>query len=162
MVRSSHFQVFYKIGILKKFVKFTRKHQCWSHLLIKSPEIKRLQHRCFPVNYAKLLRTPFLRNIPGGVGVCLRKSFTLQAFTERCLNGYLQANYYLRAKTICTLLVLPFLISPFSLYPVFSTNEVFEHLSMEKGSFNQIIRKQPSKGVSVNLLEKYLSINAGL
>ena len=26
---------------------------------------KRLWHRCFPVNFAKLLRTPFLQNISG-------------------------------------------------------------------------------------------------
>ena len=27
---------------------------------------KRLQHRCFPVKFAKFLRTPFLQNISGG------------------------------------------------------------------------------------------------
>ena len=76
MVRSSRSLVLFKIGILKKFAKFTRKHQCWSHFLIFSRK-KRLQHRCFPVTYAKLLKTPILQNILGGVGVCLRKCFTL-------------------------------------------------------------------------------------
>ena len=42
---------------------------------MKSPEIKRLQHRCFPVKSVKLLRTPFLQNTSGGVGVCLFKKF---------------------------------------------------------------------------------------
>ena len=60
--RSSCSQVFCKISFLKKFANFTRKHQCWSHFLIKSPDIKRLQHRCFPVHFAKLLRTSFLQN----------------------------------------------------------------------------------------------------
>ena len=55
--RSSCSQVFSKISVLKKFVNFTRKHKCWSHFLIKPPKIKRLQHRCSPVNFAKLLRT---------------------------------------------------------------------------------------------------------
>ena len=57
--RSSRYQVFYKVGVLKKLANFTRKHRCWSHFLIKSPEIKWIQHRCFPGNFAKLLRTPF-------------------------------------------------------------------------------------------------------
>ena len=39
----------------------------------KSPERKRLQPRSLPVNFANLLRTPFLQNTDGGVGVCLRK-----------------------------------------------------------------------------------------
>ena len=33
---------------------------------------------------------------------------------------------------------------------------------MKKDSFNQIIRKQQPKGVSVDLLEKCLGMNAGL
>ena len=35
----------------EKSANFTKKHQCWSHFLKKSPEIKRLQHRYFPVNF---------------------------------------------------------------------------------------------------------------
>ena len=42
-------------GVLKKFV--TVKHLCWSLFYIKL--IKRLQHRCFPVNTAKFFRTAF-------------------------------------------------------------------------------------------------------
>ena len=41
-------QLFFKIGVRKNFVNFTRKHLFWS-----------LQHRCFPVKFAKFLRTPF-------------------------------------------------------------------------------------------------------
>ena len=63
--RSSRPEVFCKKGILKNFVKFTRKHLCRSLIFIKVAGltrdfIKRLRHRCFPVNFAKLLRTPFL------------------------------------------------------------------------------------------------------
>ena len=51
-------------GVLKNFAKFTGKHQCQSLFLIKlqslGPDIKRLWHRCFPVNFAKFLRTSFL------------------------------------------------------------------------------------------------------
>ena len=43
--RSSRPEVFCKKGILKIFAKFTGKH---------------LRHRCFPVNFAKFLRTHFL------------------------------------------------------------------------------------------------------
>ena len=50
--RSSPSQMFFKIGVLKHFANFTGKHLCWS-LFFK----KRLWHRCFPVNFAKFLRT---------------------------------------------------------------------------------------------------------
>ena len=66
-------------GVLKNFAIVTGKHLCWTRFLIKffclseadqnllkkeSAEFlqflglkTRLQHRCFPVNFAKLLRT---------------------------------------------------------------------------------------------------------
>ena len=54
--------------------------------------------------------------------------------------------------------------SRFSIFSVnvFSTNEDFEHLSTKKEPFNQIIRKWQPKDVFVDLLEKYLGMNAGL
>ena len=62
--RSSRSQIFFKIGVLKNFANFTGKHLCWSLFwnFIKN----RLQHRCFPVKFAKFLRTPFLQNTSGG------------------------------------------------------------------------------------------------
>ena len=53
--RSSCSQMFFKISVLKNFAIFTGKHVCSS-----------LQHRSFPVNIVKLLRTPFLQNTSGG------------------------------------------------------------------------------------------------
>ena len=61
-------------GVLKNFAKFTRKHLCQSFLfnnvtclrhvtLLK----KRLWYRCFPVNFMKFLKTPFLQNTSGGL-----------------------------------------------------------------------------------------------
>ena len=44
----------------------------------------------------------------------------------------------------------------------FSTNKDFEHLSMKKDPFNQIVMKRQPEGVFVDLLEKYLGMNAGL
>ena len=61
-----------KKGILKNFAKFTGKRLCQSLLLNKveglSPSTlskKWLWYRCFPVNFAKFLRTPFLQNTSG-------------------------------------------------------------------------------------------------
>ena len=59
--RSSRPEVFYKLGFLKSFVKFTRKHLCWNLFFNKvaglKPEKKnRIQQRCFPVSFAKFLR----------------------------------------------------------------------------------------------------------
>ena len=137
----------YKIDVLKKFANFTKKHQCWSHFLKKSPEIKRLQHRCFPVNFVKLLRTPFLQSTSGRVS--LLKYFMFRSST----NSYLIVWSFsmLISKTTCP---TPFLVSPFSLQPIFFTNEDFEYLSMKKDPFNRIIRKCQPEGVFVDLLEK--------
>ena len=65
--RSSRQKVFCKNGVLRNFAKFTGKHLCQNLLFNKAaclrPAIllkKRLWHRCFPVNFAKFLRIPFL------------------------------------------------------------------------------------------------------
>ena len=50
--RSSHLQMFFKIGALKKFAVFLTKES--------------LQHRCFPANIAKFWRTGFLQNFSVG------------------------------------------------------------------------------------------------
>ena len=54
------------------FAKFTRKHLCWSLILIKLQVSilqfhwnKELQHRCFLVNFARYLRHLFYRTPPG-------------------------------------------------------------------------------------------------
>ena len=55
-----------KKGVLKNLGKFTGKHLCWSLFFNEFRGLrpasllkKKLQRRCFPVNSAKLLRTPF-------------------------------------------------------------------------------------------------------
>ena len=65
--RSSHCRCSVKKGVLKNCAKFTGKHLCWSLFFHKvaglRPAIllkKRLQHRCFPVNFAQFLKTPIL------------------------------------------------------------------------------------------------------
>ena len=51
--RNSRSQIFFKIGVLKKFAKLSCRQ------LLQLNLKKRLCHRCFPVNFAKFLRTPF-------------------------------------------------------------------------------------------------------
>ena len=65
--RSSRPEVFCKKGFLNNFANFTGKHLCQSLFFNKVRGLrpatllkKRLWHRCFPVNFAKFLRTPFL------------------------------------------------------------------------------------------------------
>ena len=67
MNRSSRQEVFCKKGVLRNFAKFTGKHLCQSLLFNNVAGLtpatflkKRLWHRCFPVNFAKFLRAPFL------------------------------------------------------------------------------------------------------
>ena len=66
ILRSSRSQKFFKIGVLKNFTNFTGKHLCWNLFLIKLQAeafnfIKNIfHHRCFPVNFGKLVRSHFL------------------------------------------------------------------------------------------------------
>ena len=65
-IRSSPLQMFIKTGVLKSFAIFTGKNKSWCHFLMKLQALRsanRLQHRCFPVNIAKFLRTSILMNI---------------------------------------------------------------------------------------------------
>ena len=62
MIKKSHGRCSIKKAVLKKFEILTGKHLCWSSFLIKFIN-KRLQHRCFPLNIAKFLRAPTLKNI---------------------------------------------------------------------------------------------------
>ena len=52
VLKSSHRWCSVKKGVLRNFARFTGRHLCQS-LFFNS------WHRCFPVNFAKLLRTPF-------------------------------------------------------------------------------------------------------
>ena len=57
-LRSSHSQMFFKAAVLKNVDIFSKIYLCWSFFLIKFL-VWRLQHRIFPVNIAKFLRTVF-------------------------------------------------------------------------------------------------------
>ena len=70
--RSSHLRCSLKKGVSRNFAKFAGKHLCQGFffnnvagqarpatLLIKS-----LWYRCFPVNFAKVVRAPFYRTPP--------------------------------------------------------------------------------------------------
>ena len=70
--RSSHQRCSMKKGVLRNFTKFTGKQLCQSLFFNKVAGLrpatllkKRLWHSCFPVNFVKFLRTPFLQNTSG-------------------------------------------------------------------------------------------------
>ena len=67
--RSSHRRYSVRKGVLRTFAKFTEKHLCQGLFFSKVAGFKpatlfkkRLWHRCFPVNFAKVLRTLSLQN----------------------------------------------------------------------------------------------------
>ena len=69
VVTTAPSEVFCQKGVLRNFAKFTGKHLCQSLFFNKVADLrpatllkKRLWHRCFPVNFAKFLRIPFLEN----------------------------------------------------------------------------------------------------
>ena len=59
-------EVFCKKGVLKKFANFIGKHLFRSLFLIKL----KLQRRCFPVKFAKFLRTSFWKSICERMFLC--------------------------------------------------------------------------------------------
>ena len=79
--RGSCPEVFCKKGALRNFTKSTGKHLCQSLFLNKVASLrpatllkKRLWYRCFPVDFAKFLRTPFLQNACGRLLLIFTKS----------------------------------------------------------------------------------------
>ena len=67
LFRSSRLEVFCKKGVLRNLAKFTVKRLCRSLFLNKVADLrpvtlfqKRLWHICYPVNFPKFLRIPFL------------------------------------------------------------------------------------------------------
>ena len=69
-LRSSLLEVFCKKDVLRNFTKFTGKHLFQNLLFNKAAGLrhatllkKRLWHRCFPMNFTKLQRKPFLTEL---------------------------------------------------------------------------------------------------
>ena len=59
---SSQYQAFYKIEVLKDFVKFVVKHLRQSLVFIKLQSFReKLQHRCFTREFCKFFNTIFFR-----------------------------------------------------------------------------------------------------
>ena len=72
--RSSRSQLFFKISVPKTLSKFTGKHLCRSLFSDKVSDwrpatlLKRVSVTgCFPVNFAKVLTSPFLQNTSGSL-----------------------------------------------------------------------------------------------
>ena len=73
--------------VLRNFVKFTGKHlcQCWLRLRPATLLKKRLRHGCFPVNFAKFLKTPFLTEQLRWLLLFLKKTISFTVY----IYGYL-------------------------------------------------------------------------
>ena len=63
--RSSRPEVFFKKSVFKNIANFIGKDMCRSLFSNQTVTLwkMRLQHSCFPMNFAKFLRTAFLQNI---------------------------------------------------------------------------------------------------
>ena len=114
---------------LQKFPKIHRKTLCQSHrpaTLLK----KRLWHRCFPVNFVKVLRTPFYRT---PLGNCFWKgldgNILLKQYSENELNDARTNFVYI--KVITGLVVITRLRS--SLPEVFLWKSVMKNCSKFTG-----------------------------
>ena len=92
-----------KKGVLKNFAKLTGKHLCQSFFFNKVALLKPatllkkiLWHRCFPVNFAKFLRTLFLQRTSGSLILNLEVRWKLKRqpsrgiLIKRCSKNILQ------------------------------------------------------------------------
>ena len=71
----SHRRCFIKIGILKSFTKLTGKN-LYRSLFFNNVTSLRLR-KCFPVNFAKFVETPFLQNTSWRLTLCVSKRIFL-------------------------------------------------------------------------------------
>ena len=69
-LRSSHQRCSVRKGVLRNFTNFTGKQL---HQSLFFNKVAGLRHRCFPVNFMKFLRTPFLQNIFERLFLCFLK-----------------------------------------------------------------------------------------
>ena len=77
--RSNHKRCSMKKDFRRNFTKFTGKHPCQGLFFNKVAGLKpasllkkRLWHRCFPVNFAKFLKTFYLQNTSGRLLLCFK------------------------------------------------------------------------------------------
>ena len=70
MLEKYNKHVFHKKAIFTNFAIFIGLHLCWGVFINENADLqscnfikKRLHQWCFPVNIAKILRTPVLKNI---------------------------------------------------------------------------------------------------
>ena len=93
--RSCHWRWFVKKDVLRNFAKFTGKHLCQRLFLNKVTGL----HRCFPVNFEKFLRTPFLQKTSERLLLWFaftkvtKKEFFI-AFLFFCFNKMLHATFF--------------------------------------------------------------------
>ena len=98
-IRSSQQRRSIRKGVLKSFAIFTEKLLSWSLFLIKLQVFRlaslqvyifikmRLQHRCFPLNIAKILRTPILKNTCVRLLLCIYQAYLI--ISLECIAIYL-------------------------------------------------------------------------
>ena len=117
--RSSRLEVFCKKGVLRNFEKLTGKHLCLSLLFNKVAGLKtvtllkkKFWYKCFPVNFSKFLKTPFitehlrwlllktpvnqliLREELIDPQLYYRRTFSQEVFKHMCFKHFKARKYY--------------------------------------------------------------------
>ena len=118
--RSSHRRCSVRKDVLRNFEKFTGKHLCQSLFFNKVVGLrpatllkKRLWHRCFPVNFAKFLRTPFLQNTSGWLLLfldpcCPNLKLCLNLILNLILSGHVHYHTILLVKNVPNIQLLQY------------------------------------------------------
>ena len=101
-------EVFCKKGILRNLAKFTGKHLFFNKVAGLK---KRLWHRCFPVNFARFLSTPFLQNtlrrllLYGPLSMRLRRLFYVHRISILLTEIHLSIKLNLNSNIYCKQIV---------------------------------------------------------
>ena len=80
----AHPEVFYKNDVLRNFTKITGKHLCQ---ILFFNKVAGLRPPCFPVNFAKFLRTPFLEHLRVNKFRFPEKADITYLFEQLCLQS---------------------------------------------------------------------------
>ena len=116
--KSSHLQVFFKIGVFKNVTIFTEKHLCWS-LFNKVAGVKaynfikkRLRHRCFPVNTAKIFKNSFFYRTP----LIAASGFLTKLAKNNCEENHFSVEFFSEIFYFLTLAPAFLIITPLQVF----------------------------------------------
>ena len=118
--------MYFRICVIKNFAMFIGKHLCWSVFFNKYKGLKacnfnknRLQHKLFPVQFAKFLRTPFFTEHVRRLLLEISCELPLNCIWEQRMVSF-RGTYVHSSACFVLLRVFRFFLFPYFLFFFFS------------------------------------------